>query len=330
MTVIINDIPFSGTATVDKTSFPSVILINDIPIDVATMESHSFPSEVTQFPVESGARISDNIRPKPIKITIECLVSNSPLGEIQKLRNAHTKKLSATSSNYARAVYDELVSIYTNRKPVEITTSVDVFQNMVMTELGVPRTSGEPNGLKFTCEFEQVTVIASVRGTVRVSNPICGTGRNLGPKSGTIIAEGRILWRIGSPPGSTNIVLTEWVTLGHYTSPQEAGKAQDVFGNSVFNRSNPGSKDFRSVVRSTGAWTYFRGSGTANNPFSPLTQRELRDFNLDMARDHVGDANGGNTFGNDINPPQQPTRTPLPSDPRSMVYPQNLRGRRGI
>lgn len=291
------------------TSFPVVVLIGDIPIDVAIVEGHEFPSDVTKFPVEEGAKITDNIRIDNEKITLECLVSNAPLESITRLRRAYTKVIAATQTNYARAVYDALLAQRGARKPIDITTSLDFFPSMAVTNLSVPRSAGEANGLRFTVTAEHIAVVASARGTVRVSNPICGDKANLGPKNPIIQAVDHILWRIGAPPGGPKIILTEWVTFGHYTSPQEAGRATDAFGNPVFNRKSPGTKDFRSVVRSTGPWMYFHGDGSSSNPYTPLTARELRDFKLDMARDQTQDATGTNTWLGD--PPQAPTKTPV-------------------
>ncbi len=49
-------------------------------VDATTYESHDLQSLVTEHPVETGSTISDNIRPLPRSLTLECLVSPSPLG----------------------------------------------------------------------------------------------------------------------------------------------------------------------------------------------------------------------------------------------------------
>ncbi len=50
-------------------------------VDATTYESHDLQSLVTEHPVETGSTISDNIRPLPRSLTLECLVSPSPLGK---------------------------------------------------------------------------------------------------------------------------------------------------------------------------------------------------------------------------------------------------------
>ena len=48
-----------------------MITIAGFVIDAALRETHTYESEVTEYPVESGAMITDNIRPRPITIEIE-------------------------------------------------------------------------------------------------------------------------------------------------------------------------------------------------------------------------------------------------------------------
>ena len=62
-------------------SFSAVggITIDGWPVDLALTEEHSHDSEATQYPVEKGANITDHVRPKPISITFEGIVSASPL-----------------------------------------------------------------------------------------------------------------------------------------------------------------------------------------------------------------------------------------------------------
>ena len=60
-------------------------------VDATTYESHDMQSLVTEHPVETGSTISDNIRPLPRSLTIECLVSPSPISN-----NYHAKMRPST------------------------------------------------------------------------------------------------------------------------------------------------------------------------------------------------------------------------------------------
>ena len=53
--------------------------VDVVQLDVYDSETHGMPTEVTEFPVEDGPDISDNVRRKPKTLTIEGYVSDTPL-----------------------------------------------------------------------------------------------------------------------------------------------------------------------------------------------------------------------------------------------------------
>lgn len=124
-------------------------------IDCLLSDSHTFDSEVTDFPVESGATISDNIRNKPLIVTMECLISNTPLGQLVQLRNK--------DSTPVDSAYDKLLKIRADRKPVKIFTSLRTYTNMALQSLTIPRESGCGDELKFTATFKQVELVVNKR-----------------------------------------------------------------------------------------------------------------------------------------------------------------------
>lgn len=59
---------------VDTNGTPKVLWF-----DVVTEEGHHLKSEITEFPVEEGADITDHIRPDNDRITLSTFVSNTPI-----------------------------------------------------------------------------------------------------------------------------------------------------------------------------------------------------------------------------------------------------------
>lgn len=49
-----------------------------IEVDATTREVHGFSNDVTDHPVETGAAITDHVRPKPITLSIDGVISNAP------------------------------------------------------------------------------------------------------------------------------------------------------------------------------------------------------------------------------------------------------------
>ena len=147
---------------------PLVSIANYL-VDVTLNEDYTFDSDVTDFPVESGSSIVDNIRPKPIVVRIEGIVSNTPIGNVAQARqNAGNGGNGATPPS--DQAYDVLLKIRDAREPVTITTSLRTYENMALQSLSMPRATGRGDELRFNATFKQVTIVTNKR-TTRVATP---------------------------------------------------------------------------------------------------------------------------------------------------------------
>lgn len=149
------------------------VVIDDFLIDCSLRESHNYDSDVTDYPTESGANVSDNIRPLPITVEIEGIVSNSPIGLMVRER-VQDKKPSVVALEIFEAIRDD-------RKPVTITTSLRTYENMALKSLTIPRGDHE-DALKFTASFQQIKTVENKR-EIRVSTPIATRGGTAVTKS---------------------------------------------------------------------------------------------------------------------------------------------------
>lgn len=157
-----------------------LVRIGDYIIDATVTEAHAFNSDVTEYPVEQGGDITDNIRPKPITVMVEGLVSDTPIGRIADLRNFE----GSNSEDFypSRDALASLLAIRDAREPVTIVTSLQSFDNMVMTQLSVPRDAATGDALRFSATFQQVIFVTNNRTTVRTATPSNGKPRALANK----------------------------------------------------------------------------------------------------------------------------------------------------
>lgn len=174
-----------------------LVMIDEFLMDVSLNEGHEFESEVTEFPVESGSNIVDNVRPKPITVTMECLVSNTPIGFLATTRGTG----SGSPSDPVDDAYEHLLKIRERREPVTIRTSLRTFENMVLKSLSIPRSSGRGDELRFTATFQQIQVVTNKR-VRRVAVINGGKKKKFGASPLRLIVGNRILWRKGKPPGA--------------------------------------------------------------------------------------------------------------------------------
>lgn len=158
-----------------------LVLIRGFPIDCTKVETHNFESDVSEFPVESGSVISDNVRNHPVTIDLECIVSNTPvlnedritvLGDVNAIRiDPDDPEVRQRST----AAYLHLIDIRDKREPVQIRSSRGIFENMVLKSLSIPRDASTGDAIVFRAMFQQITIVDNERNK-RVAIPIAQTG----------------------------------------------------------------------------------------------------------------------------------------------------------
>lgn len=159
-------------------------------IDVTLSEEHTFESDITDYPVESGGTISDNIRPKPITVTIEGLVTNTPLDPMRTQRGDEDQ-----AAKSAQTAFAYLMGVYTKRDTVTLRTSLGTFKKMGLASLTVPRSKEIGDALRFNARFQQIMVVTNAR--VRTATRNTGGKRKLGTKPLTLKDEKLVEWRKG-------------------------------------------------------------------------------------------------------------------------------------
>lgn len=163
------------------------ILVAGFRVDASITERHSYQAEATEYPVESGATISDHIRNLPIEVSIEGVVSNTPIGAVAAARgdagfvelNDGSIVPAQTPVELARAKFE---GIWRARQPIEIVTTLATFKNMVMTSLEIPRSASEggEDAYRFNATFRQVTIVTTERVQVAVATPIARKKKKVG------------------------------------------------------------------------------------------------------------------------------------------------------
>lgn len=141
------------------------VLINGFPVDATVSESHDHAAEVSEYPRESGTVSSDHVRIKPLKITIEGIVSDCPLGDLA------TDPSRVGIAVMTQQAYSNLLLTFATTEPIDIVTSLQTYKSMVLDGLSIPRESGEPFQLHFKATFTQVTIVTNNRSTIRTATP---------------------------------------------------------------------------------------------------------------------------------------------------------------
>lgn len=134
--------------------------IGAVEFDAALSETHVGNAEVTKHPVEVGADISDHVRRQPEQLTINGIVSNTPLVFFASLQE---------SPRRAEEAYGKLKELKDNGTVISVVTSLREYANMVITGFTVTRDA--QNGQVLNCTLDLVEVLTAEVQTAEVPVP---------------------------------------------------------------------------------------------------------------------------------------------------------------
>ena len=154
-------------------------------LDASISETHLRTAIVSQNPIEDGSNVSDHITLNPEALTITGLVSDvplsflvaavgtgvgaiteavaGPLGGIGKtLAAAGIGSLGGLVSGTPRDPKDAfkyLEELFKDRFPFTVITALKRYDDMVISNLNVPRSATVGKGLQFTINLEKIIIV---------------------------------------------------------------------------------------------------------------------------------------------------------------------------
>ena len=162
--------------------------IADIVMDAVVQESYDLQSDVTDHPVEPGFSItdlankkqvnsiSDNVRKKPDTITINAIISNTPvsplgiqlikgLGNVSNSlsqKNSFLDAFKTVQAGPSKEAFDKLNDIMDQGQIVKVVTSLKTYDSMVIQSLSINRTATTSQALVFTAVCKQIRLVQSL------------------------------------------------------------------------------------------------------------------------------------------------------------------------
>lgn len=133
-------------------------------LDASLRQSHDQENEITEHPVEQGANVTDNIRPRPRKLVIEGLISATPpmpAGQAPEA-NLHIKAYKLLEQATAQGAL------------VNVTTGLKKYTKLAIESLSCPREPERGIDLFFTLTLKEV--IFATTATTTVPKSAIGTG----------------------------------------------------------------------------------------------------------------------------------------------------------
>jgi len=146
-----------------------------IACDAIISENHQMNAEATQYEIEDGSDISDHIINRGKLLTIEGIISDDPITILQTgmlsrtvatatpgfLKSKLSFGLSGDKGKPSKEAFDQLERIYDNKIPVIVITGLKKYDNMILEDLTIPRSSKTVRSLNFTATFRQIRIVST-------------------------------------------------------------------------------------------------------------------------------------------------------------------------
>jgi hypothetical protein len=126
-------------------------LYGNIELDAVLDENHEWSAEATSNPVEQGAPVTDHVIEQSDKLTIKGFVTDTPLTVSQSLPQI----------SRSQDVFDLLYQLIKLKEPLSVYTKHRVYDEMVLTNVTIPRAAGVGEAIEFTAEFVHVRKVAT-------------------------------------------------------------------------------------------------------------------------------------------------------------------------
>jgi hypothetical protein len=127
-------------------------------LDAVLGQEEEYGADVTQNVIEDGSQISDHVSKKPLTVTVEGVVTNTPANFAKVGASLRQKSPADEAKKALVKLYEEAIPfVFVGIGP----GNNDVFLNMVITSLNVPHRVGTGQALVFSCRMQQIKVVQS-------------------------------------------------------------------------------------------------------------------------------------------------------------------------
>lgn len=155
-----------------------------IAVDASVSETHSYSADVTDYPVEKGANVSDNIRTRPIMLRVEAFISDYPLQNEGRNQSSSSGlpgfQRPASKTLSSKETLTKLEDLQKKGVLVTVETGIRDYEDMSLESIEVPRDKSLKNGLRVTLSFKQVIVVQTQSSGIDKALLPKGFGRNKG------------------------------------------------------------------------------------------------------------------------------------------------------
>ena len=134
--------------------------IGFLELDAVISENITLNNTVTSAPIETGENVTDHVYNEPLELSMECIISDSDvvrsfkrLATVDSLEQVPTARIEA---------YETLLDLWKARSPIDVVAGFEVYSNMLVTSISIPRSNDDGDSIRFSVNFIQANILQSV------------------------------------------------------------------------------------------------------------------------------------------------------------------------
>lgn len=155
-----------------KFAFTSDSELQTITFDATLKESHDMAAEVTDYPVEEGSDVSDNIRPKPRTLQLDGIISDAPLGNAGRTQtpggSTPGENKQPSEDTRSKNALKLLEQVRDEGVKVDVFTGLKRYPSMAITNIHTDRDKMVKGALKLTIQLKELVIVSGQ--TVSIQN----------------------------------------------------------------------------------------------------------------------------------------------------------------
>lgn len=137
--------------------------VSGVSFDLLINETHGFEFDVSEYAIENGETVADNVRRRLRKVTIVGLFTNSPIGGGSQEGDRIIAAGKTATLNRALEQWDALKEVASARQAVQLVSALETYEEMVITSLRAARGPEDGEAIKFEMELTEVKSVSLAR-----------------------------------------------------------------------------------------------------------------------------------------------------------------------
>jgi len=155
-------------------------------VDCSVSERHSREAIPSEFPIEGGDNISDNILIKPYVLELQGIKTDTPIkisqSVITTLATVALPPVGVVAAGFgyalanandgtsspSKTMYEQLLSLQDSKKPFSIVTGLKRYDNMWIKSISVPRDASTGRALVFDVSLIELNIVQAVVTNIQI------------------------------------------------------------------------------------------------------------------------------------------------------------------